>query len=67
VPSLLSPPPADLELSVLAALRRVSRRELARRSGIGYWRLSRIFNGHLTPQPDELVLLRAAMFDEARP
>jgi len=64
---MISPPitrAPGLELSVLAAMRRVTARKLARRVGLPEWRVSRILRDVAAPTEDELRLLRSAIFAE---
>lgn len=56
--------PPGLELAVLAAMRRVTARQLARRTGLAEWRVSRILRDVARPTDEELRLLRAAVFGE---
>jgi len=51
------------ELAVLATLRQTSARELAHRSGLPEWRVSRILAGTAKPTDAEMARLRAAMFE----
>ena len=50
------------ELAVLATMRRVSARTLARRAGISYWRTVRILTDRGRPSSVELESLRDAIF-----
>ena len=56
------------ELAVLATLRQLTARDLARMANLPEWRVARILNGSAQPRAAELAQLRAALFaDRARP
>ena len=56
------------ELAVLATLRQLTARDLARVANLPEWRVARILNGSAQPRVAELAQLRAALFaDRARP
>jgi hypothetical protein len=52
------------ELAVLAALRQTTARDVARRTALPEWRVSRILAGTARPTPEELRVLRQALFDD---
>ncbi len=53
------------ELAVLVAMRRLTARDLARRSGLAYPRTVRILRGEGHPSDAELKSLRNAIFSES--
>lgn len=63
---MLSVPPAPgLELSVLAAMRRLTARKLTQRTGLPYFRVSRILRDVARATPEELEALRKAIFEDS--
>ena len=52
------------ELAVLATLRQTTARDVARRTALPEWRVSRILAGTARPTPEELRILRVALFDD---
>ena len=55
------------ELAVLATLRQTTARDVARRTALADWRVSRILAGTARPTAEELRLLRLALFDDGGP
>ena len=55
------------ELAVLASLRQATARDVARRTALPEWRVSRILAGVARPTAEELRVLRLALFDDGVP
>jgi hypothetical protein len=55
------------ELAVLATLRQTTARDVARRTALPEWRVSRILAGVARPTAEELRVLRLALFDDGGP
>jgi hypothetical protein len=49
---------------VLAVLRKTTARDLARRTGLAEWRVSRVLAGVARPTTEELRALQLALFDD---
>jgi len=56
-----NPPPPDVELRLVAALRGITATQLARDTGIPWRRVARLLSGRLRPSPSELAALRLAL------
>lgn len=55
------------ELAVLVTLRQTTARDVARRTALPEWRVSRILAGVARPTAEELRALRLALFDDSGP
>jgi hypothetical protein len=52
------------ELKVALAMRNLTGRYIARRSGLTEWELSRVLNDRTEAKPEVLRRIRAAIYDE---